>query len=172
MLINLAGLELNEGQLDSAKKHLALALRREPDQPLAILNLASVALRENEFTAARTLLDRATKMPLVDAKAYELLAVLEYKEKGNIDLMRFRLAARTGPPSWAIEKRYVEALDQSGATPAAITELKSCLTTQWYRAESWQLLSELLSKAGQGTEAAEAKARAEEYDVHLGEPIR
>jgi len=169
MLINLAGLELNEGQLDSAKKHLALALRREPDQPLAILNLASVALRQNEFTAARTLLDRATKMPLVDAKAYELLAVLEYKEKGNIDLMRFRLAARTGPPNWAIEKRYVAALDQSDATPAAITELKSCLTTQWYRAESWQLLSELLAKTGQAGDAAAAKARAEDYDVHLGE---
>jgi predicted Zn-dependent protease len=136
------------------------------------LNLASVALRQNEFTAARTLLDRATKMPLIEARAYELLAVLEFKEKGNIALMRFRLAARTGPPNWAIEKRYVEALDQSGATPAAITELKSCLTTQWYRAESWQLLSELLTKSGQATEAAEAKARAEEYDVHLGEHTR
>ena len=172
MLINLAGLELNEGQLNSAKKHLALALRLEPDQPLAILNLASVAIRQNEFTAARGLLDRATKMPLVDAKAYELLAVLEFKEKGNIDLMRFRLAARTGPPNWAIEKRYVEALDQSGAAPAAIRELKSCLITQWYRAESWQLLSELLAKAGQAGDAAEAKAQAEEYDVHLGEHTR
>jgi len=167
MLINLAGLELNEGQLDAARKHLALALRQEPDQPLAILNLASVALRQNEFTAARGLLARALKMPLIEARAHELLAVLEYRENGKIDLSGFQLAARTGPPNWAIEKRYVEALDQSGATPAAIAELKSCLTTQWYRAESWQLLSELLSKAGQATEAAAAKARAEAYDVHL-----
>jgi tetratricopeptide (TPR) repeat protein len=167
MLINLAGLELNEGQLDSAKKHLALALRKEPDQPLAILNLASVALRQNDFAAANDLLNRATKMPLVEARAYELLAVLEDKENGHVDLLRFRLAAHTGSPNWAIEKRYVEALAQSGATPAAISELKSCLTTQWYRAESWQLLSELLTKAGHATEAAEAKARAEAYDVHL-----
>jgi tetratricopeptide (TPR) repeat protein len=172
MLINLAGLELNEGQLDAAKKHLALALRQEPDQPLAILNLASVALRQNEFTAARALLDRATKMRLIEAKAYELLAVLEYKENGKIDLPRFQLAARTGPPNWAIEKRYVEALDQSGATLAAIAELKSCLTTQWYRAESWQLLSDLLTKAGHPADAAVAKARAEEYDVRLGEHPR
>jgi tetratricopeptide (TPR) repeat protein len=172
MLINLAGLELNEGQFDSAKKHLALALRKEPDQPLAILNLASVALRQNDFTAAHDLLNRATKMPLIEAKAHELLAVLEYKENGRIDLARFRLAARTGLPNWAIEKRYVDALDQSGSTPAAISELKSCLTTQWYRAESWQLLSELLAKAGQAGDAAEAKARAEEYDVHLGEHTR
>jgi Tfp pilus assembly protein PilF len=167
MLINLAGLELKEGQLDSARKHLALALSQEPDQPLAILNLASVALRQDEFTAARGLLNRALKMPLIEARTHELLAVLEYRENGKIDLSEFQTAARTGPPNWAIEKRYVEALDQSGATPVAIAELKSCLTTQWYRAESWQLLSELLSKAGQGTEAAEAKALAELYDVHL-----
>jgi protein O-mannosyl-transferase len=173
MLINLAGLELNEGQLDSAKKHLALALRKEPNQPLAILNLASVAIRQNDFTAAHDLLNRATKMPLIEARAYELLAVLEYKENGRVDLSRLRLAARTGPPNWAVEKRYVEALAQNGATPAAISELKSCLTTQWYRAESWQLLSELLSKAGQAAEAAEANARADAYDVHLDEhPVR
>lgn len=167
MLINLAGLELNEGQLDSAKKHLALALRKEPDQPLAILNLASVAIRQNDFTAAHDLLNRATKMPLIEARAYELLAVVEHKENGRVDLLRLRLASRTGAPNWAIEKRYVEALAQSGATPAAISELKSCLTTQWYRAESWQLLSELLTKAGPAGEAAEAKARANAYDVHL-----
>jgi protein O-mannosyl-transferase len=167
MLINLAGLELNEGQFDYAKKHLALALCQEPDQPLAILNLASVALRQNDFTSARDLLNRAVKMPLVDAKANELLAVLEYKENGRIDLLRFRRAARTGPPDWAIEKRYLEALDQSGSIPAAISELESCLITQWYRAESWQLLSQLLTKAGQAAEAADARARAEAYDVHL-----
>ncbi|HEX7518372.1 MAG TPA: hypothetical protein VF345_13915 [Chthoniobacterales bacterium] len=169
MLINLAGLEVNEGQLDSCKKHLALALRKEPNQPLAILNLASVAIRQNDFAAAHNLLNRATRMPLIEARAYELLAVLEQKENGRVDLLRFRLAARTGPPNWAIEKRYVEALAQSGATPAAISELKSCLTTQWYRAESWQLLSELLTKAGPAGEAAEAKARADAYDVHLDE---
>ena len=67
------------------------------------------------------------------------------------------------------KKRYVQTLDQNGATPEAIAELKSCLVTQWYRAESWQLLNELLTKAGQASEAAEAKARAKAYDVHLDE---
>jgi tetratricopeptide (TPR) repeat protein len=169
MRINLAGLELKEGQLDSAKKHLALALRKEPDQPLAILNLAAVAIRQNDFTTAHNLLNRATKVPLIEARTHELLAVLEHKETGRVDLLRLRLAARTGPADWSIEKRYVEVLDQSGDTPAAIAELKSCLTRQWYRAESWQLLSELLTKAGHAAEAAEAKARAEAYDVHLDE---
>lgn len=165
MLINLAGLELSEGNFDAAKKNLALALRKEPNQPLAILNLASVAMRQNDFAGARDLLGGVTKIPLFEARAYELLALLEHKEKGRVDLLRFRLAARTGPPNWAIEKRYIEVLDQSGDTNAAIAELKSCLTTQWYRAESWRLLSELLAKAGHTAEAAKARARAEAYDV-------
>ena len=169
MLINLAGLELHDGQLDSAKKHLEIALRREPDQPLAVLNLAVVAIRQNDSAVAHDLLDRAMKLPLVDAQAHELFAVLKFKETGQVDLMRFRLASRTGPPNWKIERRFIEALDENGATAAAIAELKSCLKTQWYRAESWQLLSDLLAKAGRADEAAEAKKRAELYDVHLGQ---
>jgi protein O-mannosyl-transferase len=169
MLINLAGLEVSEGKLDSAKQHLALALRKEPNQPLALVNLASLALRQNDFATARDLLNRAVKMPLVEARAYELLALFEHKEKGRVDLLRFRLAARTGPPNWSIEKRYIEVLDQNGDTAAAIAELKSCLPTQWYRAESWQLLAELSAKAGHAIEAARARARAEAYDVHLRE---
>jgi hypothetical protein len=169
MLINLAGLEASEGHLDAAKRNLALALRQEPEQPLAVLNLASVAIRQNDFATAHDLLNRATKMPLVEASAYELLAVLENKENGRVDLLRLRLAAHTGNPNWSIEKRYIEVLDQTGATPGAIHELKLCLVTQWYRAESWQLLSELLAKTGKATEAAMAKARAEAYDIHLDE---
>ena len=168
MLINLAGLELHDGQLDSAKKHLEIALRREPDQPLAVINLAVVAIRQNDSAVAHDLLNRAMKLPLVDAQAHELLAVLKFKETGQVDLMRFRLASRTGPPNWKIERRFIEALDENGMTAAAITELKSCLVTQWYRAESWELLSALLTKAGRPDQAAEAKSRAEEYDVHLG----
>jgi tetratricopeptide (TPR) repeat protein len=169
MLINLAGLELHDGQLDAAKKHLEVALRKEPGQPLAVLNLAVVAIRQNDFATAHDLLNRATKLPLVDAQAHELLAVLKFKETGEIDLMRFRLAARTGPPNWKIERRFIEALDENGMTPAAIAELESCLVTQWYRAESWQLLSRLFSKNGPTREAMEALERAKAYDVHLME---
>ena len=60
-------------------------------------------------------------------------------------------------------------MDESGATPAAIHELQTCLQTQWYRAESWQLLGQLLTKAGLVNEAAIAQRQAAAYDVHLGE---
>jgi predicted Zn-dependent protease len=160
-------LELSEGRLDLAKTHLTAALRKEPDQPLAVINLAALALKQNDFKVARQLLTRAAQMPLVDAQAHELLAVLENKENGRTDLLRMRLAARTGPSNWSVEKRYVNLLDETGATPVAIRELQTCLATEWYRAESWQLLSHLFSKIGRNREAAEALTRATAYDVHL-----
>lgn len=169
MLINLGGLELTEGKLEDAAVHLHAALQKKPDQPLAVINLAAVALKQNDFKLARELLTRATQMQLVDAQAHELLASLENKESGKVDLMRMRLAARTGPPNWSIEKRYVKLLDETGATAAAINELLTCLQPQWYRADSWKLLSDLHAKLGHSTQAAEALEQARAYDVHLEE---
>ena len=167
MLINLGSLEMQEGRFDLAKKHLEAALKKEPNQPLAIINLASLALRQNDFATARELANRAKDLPLVDAQAYELLAILEFKEHNRVEPLRFRLAARTGPPNWRIERRYIEVLDQTGETAKAISELGACLRTQWYRAESWQLLSRLLSKTGSTRGAMEALEQAKAYDVHL-----
>ena len=169
MLINLALQEMREGQLDAAKKHLDAALEKEPDQPFAILNLGAVALRQNDFVKAREILTRAKDLPVVDAQAYELLAVLEHKEHGTLDVRRFHLAARTGPPNWRLERRFIEVLDQDGNTQAAIQELAKLLRNEWYRAESWQLLSRLFSKNGHSREATEALEQAKAYDVHLFE---
>jgi Flp pilus assembly protein TadD len=169
MLINLGGLELAEGHFDLAKRNLEAALRKEPDQPFAVINLAVVALKQNDFNTARQLLNRATQMPVVDAQAYELLAVLENKEQGRANPLRLRLAARTGPSNWPIEKRYIKLIDETGATEAAVRELQTCLRTEWYRAESWQLLSELLTKIGREKEAGYALIQATAYDVHLTE---
>src|SRR5437764_5658042 len=108
-------------------------------------------------------------MQLVYAEVYEYLTNFENKENGKVDLIRMRLAARTGPPHWSIEKRYIQLLDQTGGTPATINELLSCLQGQWYRAESWKLLSDLHAKLGHSTQAAKARAQARAFDVHLSE---
>ncbi|MFN2541378.1 MAG: tetratricopeptide repeat protein [Chthoniobacterales bacterium] len=169
MLINLGELELNEGKLADAAVHLHAALEKQPNQPFALINLAAVALKQNDFKLARELLTRATDLPVVAAQAHELLAVLEFRENHRADLMRLRLASRTGPPNWSIEKRYIRALDETGATDRAIAETKVCLATEWYRAETWALLSQLLAKIGRINEAAAALAVARTYDVHLPE---
>jgi predicted Zn-dependent protease len=106
-------------------------------------------------------------MPAVEPQAHELLAVLEHKETGRANLQRMRLAARKGPSNWAIEKRYVNLLNEVGARSAAIKELENCLRREWYRAESWQLLGQMLSAAGLQDKAALAFSRARLYDVHL-----
>ena len=167
MLINLAGLEMSEGHLDEAKKHLQEALKKEPDQPLGVVNLAAVAIKQKDFALAHELLTRAKEMPLVKAQAYELLTVLENKQTGQANIRQMHLAARSGPANWAIEKRYVKLLEESGASGAAINELRRCLAQQWYRADSWQLLSELLAESDHAAEAADALAQAQAYDVHL-----
>jgi Tfp pilus assembly protein PilF len=169
MLINLASQELHEGQLDSAKKHLDAALEKEPNQPFAVINLAVVAIRKEDYATAREILNRAKDLPVVDAQAQELFGIVELKEHGNVDERRFHLASRTGPPNWRLERRYIEVLDQTGNTPAAIRELTKVLQTQWYRAESWQMLSRLLSKNGPTREATQALEQAKDYDVHLME---
>ncbi|CAN5512236.1 hypothetical protein BH18VER1_BH18VER1_03000 [soil metagenome] len=167
MLINLAGVEMQEGKLDAAKALLRQALDKEPDQPLAVLNLGAVAVRQEDRKTARELLNRATQMPLVAAQAHELLFVLGNKETGSADILRMRLATRTGSPNWAIEKRYVKLLAEAISVERGIAELKHCLQTEWYRAESWQLLAQLLQKAGRHEEARAALARAHRYDVRL-----
>jgi hypothetical protein len=105
--------------------------------------------------------DRVVVVPN-EARARE---VTEYRARQK----RERLAARTGPPDWRIEKRYVKVLAENGGADAAIKELQHCLATQWYRADSWKLLSELLAKASRAQEAAEAPTQAQRYDVRLAE---
>jgi predicted Zn-dependent protease len=167
MLINLGGLESSEGKLEDAAIHFHAALQKKPEQPFAIINLAAIALKQNDFKLARELLERATKMEAVRAQAYELLAVLEFREHGRADLLRLRLASRTGNPQWSIEKRYVQALDASGKRGAALGELENCLRTEWYRAETWQLFGNILQKGGIQDKAAIALSTAHSYDVHL-----
>ena len=167
MLINLGGLESSEGKLEDAAIHFHAALEKKPEQPFAIVNLAAVALKQNDFKLARELLERATEMEAVQAQAHELLAVLEYKEHGHVDLLRLRLASRAGAPQWSIEKRYVQALAASGQPAAALGELENCLRTEWYRAETWQLFGDILNKAGIKDKAELAFSSAHAYDVHL-----
>ena len=87
MLINLGGLELNEGHLDAARQVLDRALAKEPENPLALLNLAAVTIKQGDFPAARALLKRVTGAPELRARAEESLAVLENRESGKVDLM-------------------------------------------------------------------------------------
>ena len=167
MLINLGGLELSGGRLERAETLFQRALAKNPEQPFALLNLAAVALKRNDLKTARGFLERAQKNPVSRGQAEEMLAMVEQKETGRINLMRLRVASRSDPPSWAIMRRYLAGLAVTGQLPKAIAELQSLLKTEWYRAESWQLLGEYLARIGQVKEAARAMEQAQAFDVHL-----
>ena len=167
MWINLGGLELSEGHLEAAHQAIDRAIQKEPDNPLAQLNLAAVLIKQRDFSNARTILKKITHPPELWARAEESLAVLGNRETGEVNLMRLRLAARLGPPNWSIEQRYIKALADTGFPDRAIVELKTCIGLAPYRAESWEMLSELLRKIGRFDAAATALAEAEADDVHL-----
>jgi protein O-mannosyl-transferase len=167
MLINLGALELSEGHLEQADMLFQRALSKNPEQPFALLNLGAVALKRNDLSTARGFVERAQKNPVSLAQAEEMLAMVEQKEKGQINLSRLRIASRTNPPSWPIMRRYLAALAVTGQTEKAVAELQAVLKTEWYRAESWQLLSEYLARLGETDEANRALVQAQAVDVHL-----
>lgn len=167
MLVNLANVEMNDGRFADAHEHLKRALEKEPNLPFALLSSAALAIREKNFAAAKEWLDRAATIPLVEAQAQEMRVVLANHEAGQTDLIRMRLASRTGPPNWLIEKRYIRVLAENGMTAAAIHELRIVLSREPFRAESWQLLGELLQRAGDKADAVKAFAMANDLDVHL-----
>ena len=167
MLINLGGIELWEGHLERAETLFQRALAKNPEQPFALLNLAAVALKRNDLKTARAFLERAQKNPVSRSQSEEMLAMVEQKETGQINLMRLRAASRSDPPSWATMRRYLAGLAVTGQLPKAVAELQALLKTEWYRAESWQLLGEYLTRLGQVEEAARAMEQARAFDVHL-----
>jgi tetratricopeptide (TPR) repeat protein len=167
MLINLGNLELSEGNLGAARANLERALKKEPRNPLAQLNLAIVKTRQRDFAGARTLLKQISAPPELQARAAEALAVVENRETGTINLRQLHLATRIGPPAWSIEEHYVKALTDLGLFDAALNELKSCLVIAPYRAETWLMMSEVLRRAGRTDAAAIAFEEAQSADVHL-----
>ncbi|MEO8440028.1 MAG: hypothetical protein ABI540_07375, partial [Spartobacteria bacterium] len=124
-------------------------------------------IKQGEFAGARSLLEGIKQPPELRARAQESLAVLENRESGRVNLLRLRLAARLGAPNWMIEKRYIKALVDLHYPVRALNELKTCLATAPYRAESWQMLSKLLEQINRPEEAAIALSMAEANDVYL-----
>lgn len=167
MLINLGAVDLRENKLGAARQLFARALAKQPDQPFAILNLGIVALKENDFAGAHQWVAQAQKHEITAAQAHEIAAVVRFREKAEVDLLRLRVAARTAPPTWSIERRYVESLAQQGMMSRAIEELKNVLRAEPYRAETWQLLAGCFSLAGDRQNAEVAMAQARDLDVHL-----
>jgi hypothetical protein len=113
------------------------------------------------FGNAQTVLFQLTR------RSTNISPFLKTRKIGKADLMQMRLASRIGPTNWSIQKRYIRLLDETSSTGAAINELLTCLQSQWYRADSWKLLSELHAKLGDSGQAVQTFAQARANDAHL-----
>ena len=165
MLGNLALEQLRRGDVDAAVHGFREALARKPNQPFAMLGLASALIRRGDFTEARQWLARCEKLPLVRAAALVQKAELECRESGREKTDLLREAAAVDPRFWPVRKRYIAQLMEQGHMEAALAELRSVLADQSFRAETWEMLGRALEKIGNPALANAAYLQADRRDV-------
>ena len=165
MLGNLALEQLRRGEVDAAVQGFREALVRKPDQPFAMLGLASALIRRGDFAEARQWLERCEKLPLVRAAALVQKAELECKESGRDKTDLLREAAAVDPRFWPVRKRYIAQLMEQGNMEAALAELCAVLAGQPFRAETWEMLGRALEKIGNPALAKAAYSEADRRDV-------
>lgn len=168
MIGNLALLELSRGEVEQAVQGFRAALDRKPDQPFAMLGLASALIQRRGFAEARQWLERCEKIPLVRAAALIQQAELEFQESGREKTGLLREAAAVNPRFWPVRKRYIASLIDRGEIGAALKELHAVLADQPFRAETWEMLGCVAEKIGNPALAKTAYNEADRRDVWRG----
>ncbi len=167
--INMGILESSEGRQQIAIAYFQNGLAERPDQPFALLGLATAYMRAHDFVNARAQLQRARIDPFVHAEALKDIAALEYQENGTVDLGLLGKAASMEPDNWDIQSTYIKVLADNGKMPDAIAKLHAVLDDQPYRSESWGLMGDLLKRDGHADLAQSMYDQARAYDVHYDE---
>lgn len=169
MFINLAGLELKQGDIRGAIRDFHEALARKPNQPLAMLGLAGALIRQHSWTEARWWVRRCEAVPLIRAEALIDHAVVDFQESGVDRADLLREAALINPRFWPTRKRYISHLIERGDTEQALRELRAVVGEQPYRAETWAMLGTLLEKTGSQVLAGRMFQEAHLRDIHLAD---
>jgi len=168
MLGNLALEQLRRGEVDAAVQGFRAALVRKPNQPFAMLGLASALVRQHNFAEARQWLERCEKLPLVRAAALLQKAELEFQESGRDKTDLLREASAVNPRFWPVRKRYIAHLIERGEMQSALAELRAVLADQPFRAETWEMLGSAAEKIGNPSLAKKAYSEADQRDVWRG----
>lgn len=167
VMINLGILESSEGRQKIAIGYFLQALNMRPDQPFALLGLANAYIRAGDFDNAKEQLQKARIIPFAHAMALERLAALEYQQNHTRDLGLLAKAAKMEPDNWEIQSTYIKTLADDGQVRLAEQTLRDLLETQWYRADSWKLMGDLLTVERRDDLAAAAYDEASRYDVRF-----
>lgn len=170
MFTNLASVELGRGDAAGAARDYRQALAKKPNQPFAMQGLCGALIHQHDWQEARLWVARCEAIPLVRGPALVDEAVLEYQQAGRDRVDLLREAAALQPHFWPLRKRYIEHLAERGDSLEARRELLAVLEAQPFRAESWQMLGELLSKSGNPQLTEHAFEEAARCDVHFQYP--
>jgi tetratricopeptide (TPR) repeat protein len=167
MRVNLANLELSEGHTDVALAEYDAALARNPNLIFAHFGRATAFVRKGDYASARAALDRCESGRGLDAEIVQLRAAIDFADQRIDPTPAYKTAADLSPLNWPHRKRYLNALVESGRLSEATRELRAFLDDQPYRADSWLLLANLLSRSTQRDFAVIALAEARARDVYL-----
>jgi tetratricopeptide (TPR) repeat protein len=166
MRVNLGQVESAEGRDDLALEEMRRALTLAPNQPFAQLGAASLLIRANQIDAAERLLAKAETHPVV-ANECRLLRASVARIKTGADITPMLAEAALGAPDhWPTWRRYIAELERAGRRADALRELRTFLSRQSFRAESWAMLGDLLGKEHDYPRAIAAFTEATELDVH------
>jgi tetratricopeptide (TPR) repeat protein len=167
MRVNLGNLELSEGKPERALAEYDSALARDPKLVFAHFGRAAAYVRLGDATNARAALERCGTGHLLEAEITQIKAALDSSEKKSDPIPGYKTAADLAPLNWYHRKRYLTALAESGRLKQAIQEVRAFLDVQPFRADSWLLLANLLTRSGQRDAAAMVLTEARLRDVHL-----
>jgi tetratricopeptide (TPR) repeat protein len=166
MRLNLATHLSNHGDHAQALDQLKLVSRDRSSEHNALLSGAAIHLRLKNFDTARAMLDRVPPSPFTSPRRLELLAMISLQQGSGDPLPLLREAVRSAPSDWPLQRRLVQTLTATGDTATAIRELRAFIDAYPFRAESFELLGDLLAKTGDAIAAREAYTSATKLDVH------
>ena len=166
MRVNLGQLESAEGFGDKAFQEMSKALTLAPDQPFAQVGMAALLIRANQLDSAELLLAKAETHPVLATECRMLRASIAQIKTGADITPLLREAALASPANWIVWRRYIAELDRTGRRAAALSELRTFLERQSFRAESWAILGDLLVREHDYPHAIAAFTEAARRDVH------
>jgi protein O-mannosyl-transferase len=164
MLGNLAGLELENGHVDDAKKFLAAAIKEDPEYAGFQLMKAGIALSEKDAAAAAQALEIAGRDPFFAAEVMVLTAGLDMQKTGRPRLDLLAQAAARSLRNWSIVRKYPLTLESINRNSEAYSDLLRSMHTHGYRAEGWRMLARVAEKMNQRAIAVRAYGEAANRD--------